>query len=61
MLALLLTAVLLAMGPLWALSPFLLIQHISGGLALGITAALVHMRFAQRSLVLMYCRDRKRR
>ena len=46
---------LLAMDLLWALSPFLLIHHISGGLALGMTAALVYMPFAQRSLVLMYC------
>jgi len=50
--------VLLWMDLLWALSPFLLIHHISGGLALGMTAALVYMPFAQRSLVLMYCRDR---
>src|SRR5664279_4309882 len=49
--------VLLWMDLLWALSPFLLIHHISGGLALGMTAALVYMPFAQRSLVLMYCRD----
>jgi DNA-binding winged helix-turn-helix (wHTH) protein len=50
--------VLLWMDLLWALSPFLLIHHINGGLALGMTAALVYMPFAQRSLVLMYCRDR---
>ena len=49
--------VLLWMDLLWALSPFLLIHHINGGLALGMTAALVYMPFAQRSLVLMYCRD----
>ena len=53
--------VLLWMDLLWALSPFLLIHHIPGGLALGMTAALVYMPFAQRSLVLMYCRDRKDR
>jgi cholera toxin transcriptional activator len=53
--------VLLWMDLLWALSPFLLIHHINGGLALGMTAALVYMPFAQRSLVLMYCRDRARR
>ena len=52
---------LLVMDLLWALSPFLLIHHISGGLALGMTAALVYMPFAQRSLVLMYTRDRARR
>jgi len=49
--------VLLWMDLLWALSPFLLIHHIPGGLALGMTAALVYMPFAQRSLVLMYARD----
>ncbi len=50
--------VLLWLDLLWALSPFLLIHHISVGLALGITAALVYMPFAQRSLVLMFGRDR---
>jgi len=49
---------LLVLDLLWALAPFLLIHHISGGLALGMTAALVYMPFAQRSLVLMYTRDR---
>jgi cholera toxin transcriptional activator len=48
--------VLLGMDLLWALSPFLLIHHVSLGLALGMTAALVYMPFAQRSLVLMYAR-----
>ena len=51
---------LLVMDLLWALSPFLLIHHINGGLALGMTAALVYMPFAHRSLVLMYTRDRTR-
>jgi|SRR5580700_523065 cholera toxin transcriptional activator len=51
--------VLLWLDLLWALSPFLLIHHISIGLALGITAALVYMPFAQRSLILMYARDRQ--
>jgi DNA-binding winged helix-turn-helix (wHTH) protein len=50
--------VLLWMDLLWALSPFLLIHHINGGLALGMTAALVYMPFAQRSLILMFARDR---
>jgi cholera toxin transcriptional activator len=50
--------VLLWLDLLWALSPFLLIHHISVGLALGITAALVYMPFAQRSLVLMFGRNR---
>lgn len=45
---------LLAMDLLWALSPFLLTNHMSTGLALGICAALVYMPFAQRSLIFMY-------
>jgi cholera toxin transcriptional activator len=49
--------VLLVLDLLWALSPFLLIHHISAGLALGLSAALVYMPFAQRSLVLMYTRE----
>ena len=50
--------VLLCMDLLWALSPFLLVHHVSLGLALGMTAALVYMPFAQRSLVLMFARSR---
>jgi DNA-binding winged helix-turn-helix (wHTH) protein len=50
--------ILLCMDLLWALSPFLLVHHVSLGLALGMTAALVYMPFAQRSLVLMYARSR---
>jgi cholera toxin transcriptional activator len=50
--------VLLCMDLLWALSPFLLVHHASVGLALGMTAALVYMPFAQRSLVLMFARSR---
>lgn len=50
--------VLLWMDLLWALSPFLLVHHLSLGLALGLTAALVYMPFAQRSLILMYARGR---
>jgi len=38
---------------LWALSPFLLAPQIGLGLALGITAALIYLPFAQRTLVLM--------
>ena len=49
---------LLIMDLLWALSPFLLIHHINTGLALGMTAALVYLPFAQRSLVLMFARGR---
>ena len=48
--------VLLSMDLLWALSPFLLVLHVSLGLALGMTAALVYLPFAQRSLVLMFAR-----
>lgn len=47
---------LLLLDLLWALSPFLLIHHVSIGLALGMSAALVYMPFAQRSLILMYAR-----
>jgi cholera toxin transcriptional activator len=43
---------------LWALSPFLLTPQIGMGLALGVTAALIYLPFAQRALVLM--RDRSR-
>jgi len=38
---------------LWALSPFLLAPQIGLGLALGVTAALIYVPFAQRTLVLM--------
>lgn len=48
--------VLLPLDILWALAPFLLIHHISIGLALGMSAALVYMPFAQRSLIFMYGR-----
>ena len=41
---------------LWALSPFLLAPQIGLGLALGVTAALIYVPFAQRTLILM--RDR---
>jgi cholera toxin transcriptional activator len=44
---------LLLVDELWALSPFLLLHHISVGLALSCTALLVYSPFAQRSLVLM--------
>jgi cholera toxin transcriptional activator len=46
--------VLLLLDLLWALSPFLLTHYVSTGLALGMSAALVYLPFAQRSLVLMY-------
>lgn len=45
--------VLLLFDLLWALSPFLLIHHVNAGAALAMTAALVYIPFAQRSLVLM--------
>ena len=38
---------------LWALAPFLLADRIGLGLALGSTAALIYMPFAQRTLVKM--------
>jgi DNA-binding winged helix-turn-helix (wHTH) protein len=49
---------LLVLDLLWALSPFLLIHHVSMGLALGLTAPLIYVPFVQRSLVLMYARNR---
>jgi len=49
---------LLILDLLWAVSPFLLIHHINAGLALGLSAPLVYLPFAQRSLVLMYSRGR---
>jgi hypothetical protein len=47
---------LLPLDMLWALSPVLLIHHINMGLALGLSAVLVYLPFAQRSLVLMFGR-----
>lgn len=44
---------LLPFEELWALSPFLLLHHISFGVALACTALLAGSPFAQRSLVLM--------
>jgi cholera toxin transcriptional activator len=44
---------LLPLDILWSLSPFLLLHHMSFGLALSCTALLVYSPFAQRSLVLM--------
>jgi cholera toxin transcriptional activator len=43
----------LVVDELWALAPFLLVGQIGVGLALGVTAALVYLPFAQRTLVLM--------
>ena len=45
--------VLLCSDLLWSLAPFLLLHHLSGGLALACVAPLVYAPFAQRSLVLM--------
>jgi cholera toxin transcriptional activator len=44
---------LLPFDLLWALSPFLLLHHISWGLAVACMTPLVYAPFAQRSLVLM--------
>jgi cholera toxin transcriptional activator len=43
----------LPMDVLWSLAPFLLLHHISFGLALACMTPLVYSPFAQRSLVLM--------
>jgi DNA-binding winged-HTH domains len=43
----------LVLDVLWALSPFLLLHHLSAGLALACTTLLVYAPFAQRSLILM--------
>ena len=50
--------VTLIIDELWALSPFLLAPQIGIGLALGITAALLYLPFAQRTLILMRERSR---
>lgn len=44
---------LLPLDALWSLAPFLLLHHISVGLALACTTLLVYSPFAQRSLILM--------
>lgn len=44
---------ILVLDELWALSPFLLTRQIGFGLALGVTAALIYVPFAQRTLMLM--------
>ncbi|HEY1658404.1 MAG TPA: winged helix-turn-helix domain-containing protein [Candidatus Sulfotelmatobacter sp.] len=43
----------LVLDELWALAPFLLVRQIGLGMALGITAALAYVPFAQRTLMLM--------
>jgi cholera toxin transcriptional activator len=44
---------LIVLDEIWALSPFLLVHQLGIGLALGVTAALAYVPFAQRTLVLM--------
>jgi DNA-binding winged helix-turn-helix (wHTH) protein len=44
---------LFPLDALWSLAPFLLLHHISYGLALACVAPLVYSPFAQRSLILM--------
>jgi cholera toxin transcriptional activator len=45
--------ILLPLDEVWALAPFLAIEQIGFGLALAVTAALLYLPFAQRSLLLM--------
>lgn len=45
--------ILLLLDSLWSLAPFLLLNHMSLGLALACTTLLVYSPFAQRSLILM--------
>ena len=45
--------VMFLLDELWALAPFLILQQIGHGLALGLTAILLYVPFAQRSLILM--------
>jgi len=49
---------LLPLDEVWALAPFLAAQQLGLGLALAVTAALLYLPFAQRSLLLM--RDKSR-
>lgn len=44
---------LLPLDLLWALAPFLAVEQIGIGLAIAVTAALLYLPFAQRSLLLM--------
>ena len=44
---------LLPLDELWALAPFLAVEQIGIGAAIAVTAALLYLPFAQRSLVLM--------
>jgi cholera toxin transcriptional activator len=48
---------LFALDELWALAPFLIVDRIGLGPALGATAALLYVPFAERTLIRMaYCR-----
>jgi cholera toxin transcriptional activator len=53
--------VIVILDALWALSPFLLVRKLGSGLALGITAALIYVPFAQRTLGLMLERTERSR
>lgn len=44
---------ILPLDELWALAPFLIVDRIGVGLAIGVTAALLFLPFSQRSLLLM--------
>ena len=44
---------LLPLDELWALAPFLAVEQIGMGAAIAVTAALLYLPFAQRSLMLM--------
>ncbi len=44
---------LFPLDELWALAPFLLVREVGYGLALGMTAILLYVPFAERSLILM--------
>jgi cholera toxin transcriptional activator len=50
----------LVLDEIWALTPFLLVQQIGAGLAMGVTAALLYLPFSQRSLLLMGSKSRLR-
>ena len=45
--------VIFPLDELWALAPFLLVREVGYGLALGMTAILLYVPFAERSLILM--------
>lgn len=44
---------ILALDELWAVAPFLLVEHIGFGAALAATAALLYVPFAERTLIRM--------